>query len=160
MKHEYQVTLRDVEDSDLDVFFEQQLDQDANYMAAFTSKDPFDKQAFMKRWGKILASDGVFVQTIILKGDIVGYISHHNWFGEPELTYWIDKTFWGKGIATEALELFLRKATIRPLYARVVADNFGSKRVLEKCGFVQSGKDKGFAEARGTEVEELIFTLP
>jgi hypothetical protein len=30
---------------------------------------------------------------------------------------------------------------------------------LEKCGFVISGSDKGFAHGRGTEVEEFILRL-
>ncbi len=34
-----------------------------------------------------------------------------------------------------------------------------SIRVLEKCGFAASDKDKAFAHARGKEVEELIYKL-
>src|ERR1700730_10727135 len=43
----YEVLLRDVMSSDLPIFFEQQLDSDANHMAAFTAKDPTDRDAFM-----------------------------------------------------------------------------------------------------------------
>ena len=39
-------------------------------------------------------------------------------FGEREVSYWIDRAHWGKGIATEALKQFLALVTIRPLYAR------------------------------------------
>ena len=45
-----EITLREVMQEDLPVFFDQQLDQQANFMAAFTSKDPNDKNAFMKHW--------------------------------------------------------------------------------------------------------------
>jgi RimJ/RimL family protein N-acetyltransferase len=45
------------------------------------------------------------------------------------------------------------------LYARVAKDNVASKRVLEKCGFMIVGEDKGFASARGAEIEELILKL-
>jgi hypothetical protein len=31
--------------------------------------------------------------------------------------------------------------------------------VLEKCGFVVSGFDRGFANARGEEIDEVILTL-
>ncbi|CAN5855679.1 GNAT family N-acetyltransferase [soil metagenome] len=154
-----QVSLRDVQNTDLEVFFEHQLDKDANYMAACTAKDPADKKAFMAHWGKILADETISIQTIIFDDAIVGNISSHKWFGEPEVSYWISKECWGKGIATDALNLFLARVSIRPLYARVVKDNAGSKRVLEKCGFTLSSEDKGFAEARGEEVEELIFVL-
>lgn len=48
---------------------------------------------------------------------------------------------------------------LRPLYARAVKDNIASIRVLEKCGFVLSGEDKGFSNARSKEVEEFILKL-
>ncbi len=72
---------------------------------------------------------------------------------------WIGQEFWGKGITTRALSIFLKNIDIRPLYARVVKDNIGSIKVLEKCGFVPFGEDRGFANARGEEVDELIFVL-
>jgi hypothetical protein len=56
--------LRDVTDNDLPIFFEQQLDQEANNMAAFTSRDPAHKEAFMKHWAIILSDRNVKVKTI------------------------------------------------------------------------------------------------
>ena len=47
----------------------------------------------------------------------------------------------------------------RPLYGRAAADNLGSLRVLEKCGFVRVGSERGFASARGEEIEEVILRL-
>jgi RimJ/RimL family protein N-acetyltransferase len=61
--------------------------------------------------------------------------------------YWIGRDFWGKGIATQALSLFLTEKKTRPLYAHVVKENIGSRRVLEKCGFSLSGEND----------EEFIF---
>ncbi len=153
------VKLRNVVENDLPVFFEQQLDLEANRMAAFTAKDPTDQDAFNAHWAKILADDTILIKTILFDGEIAGYILSHGWFGEPEVSYWIGKSFWGKGIATAALAQFLQIKPTRPLYARVVKDNLGSKRVLEKCGFTIHSHDKGFANARGMEVEELILKL-
>jgi RimJ/RimL family protein N-acetyltransferase len=48
---------------------------------------------------------------------------------------------------------------VRPLRARAAADNAGSIRVLEKCGFVVTGRDRGFANARGEETDEVLLTL-
>lgn len=39
-------------------------------------------------------------------------------FGKPEVTYWIGKEFWGKGVETEALLEFLKQEKVRPMYAR------------------------------------------
>jgi RimJ/RimL family protein N-acetyltransferase len=41
----------------------------------------------------------------------------------------------------------------------VAFDNQGSQKVLEKCGFVKIGTDKGFANARQAEIEEYIYKL-
>jgi L-amino acid N-acyltransferase YncA len=38
-------------------------------------------------------------------------------------------------------------------------DNVASLRVLEKCGFTVVGYEKGFANARGEEIEEVILEL-
>jgi RimJ/RimL family protein N-acetyltransferase len=49
------------------------------------------------------------------------------------VTYWIGRSYWGKGIATDALNAFLAVERSRPLHARVASDNFASHCVLEKC---------------------------
>ena len=61
------VQLRDVIDDDLPVFFEQQLDPDANRMVAFTVRDPADRDAFAAHWAKILDDDTVTNRTILLR---------------------------------------------------------------------------------------------
>lgn len=153
------IQVRDVQKSDLDTFFEHQLDPEANQMAGFTAKDPTDRDAFMAHWVKVLADEEIILKTICVDTEIAGYVLCHSWFGNPELSYWIDKEFWGQGVATTGVQLFLQAVARRPLFARVVFNNIGSMRVLEKCGFVRIGQDKGFANARGQEVEEVIFKL-
>ncbi len=152
-------SLREFLDDDLTTFFEQQRDPEANYMAAFTKKNPDDAEAFQLHWQKVLADKNVLIRTILYDDAIAGYILSHDWFGEPEITYWLGKAFWGKGLATNALQAFLKVQTVRPLYARVVHDNHASKRVLEKCGFQVNGEDKGFANARNKEMREYILIL-
>ncbi len=153
------VVLRDIAESDLPAFFEFQRDPEANYMAAFTAKDPEDREAFMTHWAKILADDGIVKKCVLVDGRLVGSILSHSWFGQPEVSYWIDKAEWGRGIATAALAALLELVETRPLYARAVKDNIASQRVLEKCGFMVVDEDKGFANGRGEEVEEYIWAL-
>ena len=155
-----ELLLRDVVNDDLPIFFENQLDQEANYMAAFTSKDPTNQEAFMAHWHRILAEETNIIQTILCNGQVVGSVSSYLNEGKPEVTYWLGKEYWGQGIATWALKEFLaQKNQIRPIYARVAKDNLGSRRVLEKCGFRIIGESKGFANARGQEVEEFHLEL-
>ncbi len=153
------VLLRDVTARDLAVFFEQQLDPTANHMAAFTARDPADRDAFTKHWTKILNDDTVTKKTIVFGGRVAGHIACFDRFGNMEVTYWIGKEYWGKGLATRALSEFLRLYPSRPLYARAAKDNIASLRVLGKCGFAICGEDKAFANARGEEAEEYILEL-
>ena len=154
-----QVSLRPVHDSDSVIFFTQQLDRDANWMAAFTVIDPSDRAAYDARWQRFRADPSIIMRTILDDDEVVGSIAI---YGEPEareLTYWVGKQYWGRGIASKAAQLFIKEIEERPLYARVAKDNLGSMRVLEKCGFVIVMGDKGFANARGREIEEWVMRL-
>ena len=153
------VELREVVENDLPIFFENQLDPTANYMAAFTSKDPADREAFDAHWKKILADETIPIKTILFGNQVAGSVMSHEMGDEREVSYWLGKEFWGRGIATQALSLYLEIIIQRPLYARVAKDNLESVRVLEKCGFKPIGTDKGYANARGEEIEETIFFL-
>lgn len=154
-----QVTLRQTEKSDLDLFFQFQLDKEASYLAAFTPKDTADKDAYLARFAKFLHDPTINMWTILADETIVGSIAKFEIEGDAELTYWIDRNYWGKKIATTALRYFLAIENARPIYGRVAFDNIGSQKVLENCGFVKIGTDKGFANARQAEVEEYIYKL-
>ena len=56
MSRSESTTIREVESSDLETFYEQQLDPEAIRMAAFVGKDPKAKVAFDAHWNKILNS--------------------------------------------------------------------------------------------------------
>jgi RimJ/RimL family protein N-acetyltransferase len=152
--------LRDVTQDDLPIFFEHQLDPEANHMAAFTAKDPSDREAFDAHWKRILADPTVIIKTILVRGEVVGSVLSYEDEGHPEVSYWIGKQYWGKGIASRALvEFLVHGNTQRPMYARVAKDNLGSRRILEKCGFAVIGETRGFANARNAEIEELLLEL-
>jgi len=154
------VVLREVQDEDLLLFFEHHLDPEANYMAAFTAKDPTDQRAFMEHWTRILGNATSINRTILFEGQVAGSVaSYEETAGHPEVTYWLGKPYWGKGIATAALRALLAQVTTRPIYARAAKDNHASLRVLEKCGFSIVGEDRGFANARGQEIEEWLLQL-
>ena len=127
------VVLRDVAESDLELFFAYQLDPEAARMADFPARD---RDAFMALWGRILANGEIVKRTILfddqVAGNIVSFVEDD---GRREVGYWLGRDFWGKGIATRALTAFLTIVTERPLYAEVAIHNYTSRRVLQKCGF-------------------------
>lgn len=153
------IKLRPTEISDLATLFQLQLDKEGGYLAAFMPKDPTDKAAYLTKYTKLLSEPTVNNQTILVDNVIVGSVSKFVMEADAEITYWLDKKFWGQGIATKALKTFLDIETTRPVFGRVAFDNFGSQKVLEKCGFVKIGSGKGFANARQTEIEEFIYKL-
>jgi RimJ/RimL family protein N-acetyltransferase len=155
----HKIQLRSITDDDLPIFFSQQLDPEANWMAAFTAKDPTDRPAFDAHWQKILADKSIIIRTILYDGRVAGSVLCHSWEGDPEISYWLGRQYWGLGIATHALALFLKIALDRPLYARVAKDNIASIRVLEKNGFTFVSEGRWFSNARGKEISELVWVL-
>ncbi len=153
------VSLRQVRESDLNVFFEHQLDTEANRMAAFTTKDPSDRSAFDAHWAGILADPSNVVRTVLLGETVAGLVSKYEEEHRPEVTYWIGREFWGKGVATAALRQFLDIVRVRPIYARAAKDNAPSLRVLQKCGFSIIGEGSGYANARRENIEEFLLSL-
>ena len=153
------ITLTITEKDDLNSFFQFQLDEEANRLAAFTAKDPTDKTAYIEKYSKFLFDPTIHMRTIKLDDVIIGSIAKFVLENEAGITYWIDKKFWGQGIATAALNEFLKIEKSRPIYGGTAFDNVGSQKVLEKNGFVKVGTDKGFANARQEEIEEYIYKL-
>jgi RimJ/RimL family protein N-acetyltransferase len=142
--------LRDVVESDLDAFFEHQGEPEANEMAVFPARE---REPFYAHWRRILADDSTIQKTVVDGGKVAGYIGSWPQDDRRLVGYWLGRAFWGKGLATRALQEFIAEVvTERPLHAWVAASNVGSVRVLEKCGFVRVG-------AHTTEIEELLFEL-
>ncbi len=153
------VQLRAVIEADLPLFFQHQLDPEANHMAAFTHTDPSDRAAFDAHWAKIRADPSNTLQTIVADGQVAGMVGSYGPPDEREVTYWLGREFWGRGLATQALQQLLAAEPQRPIYGRAARDNLASIRVLEKCGFTLLGLEKGFANARGEEIEEVRLVL-
>jgi RimJ/RimL family protein N-acetyltransferase len=151
------IALRPVADADLDALFEQMRDPESVWMAAFTSDDPDDRAAFDAHMARVRFSPGITHRAITCDGQLVGSVASFVVDGETEVTYWIDRAAWGRGIASRALDLLMDLVPARPLYARAASDNAGSLRVLQKCGFQVIGTENSFASGRDGEIEETIL---
>ena len=153
------IRLRDVQFEDIGLFFRFQCDPEAGYMAAFGARKPADQERHYAQWERICADPSLIKQMICYNDIVVGNMLCYEEEGRQEVGYWIDRAYWGLGIASSALRLFLKQFPHRPLYARCVVDNLGSQRVLEKNGFLLSAQETGFSEVRNADVQENIYIL-
>lgn len=129
--------LRAVEEADLELFFAQEHDPEAVRRSKFP---PRERERFMTHWAtKVLGDPTVLVRTVTVDGEPAGNVV--SWWEQDKrfIGYGFDRRFWGQGIGTRAVKLFLRLEKARPLYADPFTGNTGSVRVLEKCGFQRAG---------------------
>lgn len=154
------VTLRLLEDTDLDQLYEWERDPQAVAMAAFTRADPSDRSSFDAHHRRNRSDPDVTMRAIDDARGLAGMIASSTMEGERELTYWIDPSRWGRGIASAALVAFLEIEATRPLSARVAEHNTGSARVLTRAGFVHVGSEVSHADGVGREVVEHVYRLP
>ena len=154
-----QLVLREIEDRDLGVLFEHSRDREAIRMAAFTSPEADDRTTFEQRWARLRSDSSTTNRVVEVDGRVVGHIASFDLEGQREVTYWIGRDNWGRGIATRALQAFLQLEATRPLYAHAASDNGASIRVLTKCGFLIVGEGREFAHGRGEETDEVVLRL-
>ncbi|MEV1167186.1 GNAT family N-acetyltransferase [Nonomuraea sp. NPDC049784] len=145
------VRLRDVVEADLEVFLRQEHDPEAVRRSKFR---PRPREAFLHHWTtRILGDPTVFVQAVTVDGDLAGNIVAWWEADRRFIGYWFGREFWGRGIGTRALGLFLLQEKARPLYADPFEENTGSVRLLERHGFQRSGT------VRHGEDEHIMLVL-
>jgi RimJ/RimL family protein N-acetyltransferase len=153
------VVLRPLGEADLGQLFEWERDPRAVAMAVFTRADPSDRAAFDRHYQRIRNNPDCVLRAIDDDGAFVGTIGSFTMDGERELTYWIDPSRWGRGLATRALLAFLEVETTRPLFARVAEHNIGSAKVLARVDFARIGSETSYADGVSREVVEHIYRL-
>ncbi|UFU03838.1 GNAT family N-acetyltransferase [Ruania suaedae] len=155
------VTLRPVQDGDLDAFFAQLRDPQAASLAGEVFEDPNDRQGFDAHWRHLRADESVHVRTIEIAEQggarVVGHIRERTVSDEHRVSFWIERACWGRGITTQALGQFLHEITVRPMIARVPRHNKPAVVVLRRNGFHHVGEESGYDAARGRVVDELVL---
>ncbi|MDF3141137.1 MULTISPECIES: GNAT family N-acetyltransferase [unclassified Streptomyces] len=131
------VRIRDVRDADLEAFLAYEHDPEAVRRSRFT---PRPRDAFLKHWRtRVLGDETGLVQTVTVGDDVAGSVVSW-WDGDRRfLGYWLGRPYWGRGIGTKALALFLELEQTRPLYADPFHGNTASVRLLERHGFQREG---------------------
>jgi RimJ/RimL family protein N-acetyltransferase len=144
-----EVTLREVTQEDVLVFFEYQLDPEAARMAAVPTRDRDtpSRRARSSQTTRARTNDrlnGQVAAPVLAARDLrlVGY-----WLGRVLGKY------------RDASVVYSCGRAARPLHAHVAKHNGGSIRVLERCGFLVVGEGTVSHGPSGEVIEELTMRL-
>ncbi|MEV0278740.1 GNAT family N-acetyltransferase [Streptomyces sp. NPDC050610] len=154
-----EISLRETQDRDLPIFWEHLTDPEMQHMAAATRKYHYDRGHFDRFWVKVRSDPARLLRTVLADGAVAGHAVVSGSPSEREVSYVVGRSHWGRGIASRALAELIKLEDIRPLHATAAADNAGSIRVLEKCGFIVTGRGRSFAQARGQDIDIVHLTL-
>ncbi|QKJ17983.1 GNAT family N-acetyltransferase [Microbacterium hominis] len=153
------IELRDLDDDDLDAIFEMMRDRDAIAMAAFTAEDPDDRATFDAWIAREREAEDVRYAVVTENSGFAGTAAAFTVDGDREVSVWIARHAWGRGVATAALQQLVTHEPERPLYARAAAHNGAAIAVLRSAGFTEVSRGTAYAPGLGREVEEVVFTL-
>jgi ribosomal-protein-alanine N-acetyltransferase len=144
IRHTPHLLLRAPEPADIDRLFE--IESDAEAMKHTNSSSSREQtEAHIARYAARFAEDGFSPWTAVLLDEdrVVGWGGLNKDPDEPEwgveVAYYIDRAYWGRGLATELVRASLAYAfedlRLEQVGAFARPENVASVRVLEKCGF-------------------------
>lgn len=100
--------------------------------------------------GRVVGSIGIFVKDDVYEKS-------------AELGYWLSEDCWGQGIMTRAVKEICREAfaafDIIRIFAEPFEHNTGSRRVLEKAGFIYEGTMRSGAYKNGKICSYCMYSI-
>ncbi|MEQ7004936.1 GNAT family N-acetyltransferase [Actinopolymorpha sp. B17G11] len=95
---------------------------------------------------------------------LFGFNSWERFHRRADIGYDLRRDYWGRGIATEALEAILRfgftRMDLNRVEAETIADNHESVRLLKRLGFQREGLRRAYSlEEDGTFHDSAIYGL-
>ncbi|MCA9944931.1 MAG: GNAT family N-acetyltransferase [Anaerolineales bacterium] len=105
--------------------------------------------------------------TLKNENKVIGLFGIHHWnkyHRRAEVGYDLNQSYWGQGIASEALRAILQfgfeQMNLNRIYAGTIAENHESVQLLEAIGFEREGTRRGFSwEDDGTFHDSAMFGL-
>ncbi len=142
--------LRPWRESDAEALFKYASDPDVGPRAGWPPHKSVEESLEVIR--TFFNNDHTWALELKETGEPIGCIGYYT-YGESnikigendaELGYWIAKPYWNKGMCTEALRVMidycLNVKGFKVLWSDFFVDNPASGRVMEKCGFRDTGE--------------------
>jgi [ribosomal protein S5]-alanine N-acetyltransferase len=106
-------------------------------------------------------------RAVIVNGEAVGcialFIKNDVYCKSAEIAYWLGEPFWGKEIMSKAIkqlcQLAFEQYDIVRIFAEPYAHNIGSRKALEKAGFVLEGIMKKSVYKNGRFFDYCMYAL-
>ncbi|GAB2289708.1 hypothetical protein Dimus_024017 [Dionaea muscipula] len=161
------ITLRPLELSDVDDFMVWASDDRATRFCSF---DSYTSREQALEYIKNKAIPHPYYRAIcLINGKPIGAISvsyeeEHSSRCRGEIGYVLAADYWGKGIATRAVNLvassiFIEWPHLERLQGLVDVENTASQRVLEKAGFQREGVLRKYLMQKGQIRDMVMFSL-
>ncbi|MDR1564104.1 MAG: GNAT family N-acetyltransferase [Oscillospiraceae bacterium] len=162
------ITLRPFNNGDIDALTEYANNSKIANNLRDGFPNPYTREAgvaFLEDANKNPEKQRIFA--IDLNGEAVGSIGFFLKDGykrkSAEIGYWLGEPFWRRGIASKSLLLLTRLAfetfDILRLYAEPYAQNIGSRRLLEKCGYTYEGTLRSSVYKNGLIFDSCVYSI-
>ncbi|MDQ2042834.1 GNAT family N-acetyltransferase [Pseudoalteromonas sp. 20-92] len=158
------ITLRDFKAQDAPFIINTLNDEQVTRY--LSSKIPFPYTQADADWWINQGSKNGIIKAIVVNGEFAGCIGitsgEFEYSHSGEIGYWLNKTYWGQGIITRAIELTCEEAfaqsNLNRIFGAVFAGNTGSMKALTKSGFEQEAVLKQAIYKNGVFYNNHIFS--
>ena len=145
------IRLRPWRESDAEVLFKYASDPEVGPRAGWPPHKNVEESLEIIQ--KFFSNDYTWAVELKETGEVIGCVGYlpsslsNLKIGESEceVGYWIARPFWNEGICTEALQLVIdhcfQKKGFTVLWGSFFPSNPASGRVMEKCGFTDTGEE-------------------
>ena len=143
------ILLRPWEESDAEILFKWAKDPEVGPRAGWPPHKDVDESREIIR--NVFSGEGMWAVVLKETGEPIGCVGYLPAGAsnlkiapdEGEVGYWIAKPYWNQGICTEALQLVIdhcfQEKGFKMLWGTFFTSNPASGRVMEKCGFIDTG---------------------
>ena len=99
---------------------------------------------------------------IDINGKVIGGIGLRDITShKAEIGYWLGKKYWGKGIATKAVQLItnfgFKQLKLKRIYAHIFSKNKASARLLEKNNYKREGLMRKYYLKNGKLLDAALY---
>lgn len=142
------LTFRPWLESDAEVLFKYASDPDVGPRAGWSPHKSVEESLQIIR--EVFASEHMWALVLKETNEPIGCIGYFTsaesnigiGADDAEAGYWIAKPYWNRGLCTEALQemmRYCRRKGFAKLWADCFVDNPPSAKVMQKCGFIDTG---------------------